>query len=159
MRILHKLLCTCSNAWFTVPLRFALGMIFLGHGAQKLFGWFGGHGLAGMSGMLEQLGMYPPMFWAVLAALGEFGGGLLILLGLFTRFGAFNIMVVMLVAIFQVHWGQSWIPRFFLPHGIEYAFALLCAAVTLLIAGGGALSLDSLLTKKCSCHESKADDK
>jgi len=82
------------------------------------------------------------MLWALLAGMGEFGGGLLLLLGLFTRLGAFMIAAVMLVAILKVHWGA-----FFMPAGSEFAFSLLCSAVALLIAGGGKFSLDAWLQK------------
>ncbi len=71
---------------------------------------------------------------------GEFAGGLLLILGLFTRLGAFFICMVMLVAIFKVHLG-----RFFMPTGVEYTCSLLAAAVALLIAGGGKFSLDAIL--------------
>jgi putative oxidoreductase len=82
------------------------------------------------------------MLWAALAGIGEFGGGLLLLFGLFTRLGALVISIVMLVAIFKVHWGT-----FFMPTGIEFAFSLFSSAVALLIIGGGKFSLDSWLQK------------
>ena len=90
-----------------------------------------------------KLGLTPGMLWAALAGLGEFGGGLLVLLGLFTRLGALAIAIVMLVAILKVHWGA-----FFMPTGIEYAASLFAAAVALLITGGGRFSLDAGLIKK-----------
>ena len=138
-----KLLVTDEKLWATIPLRIALGVIFLAHGSQKLFGWFGGKGLIGTAGFFAgKLGLDPGMFWAFLAGLGEFGGGLLLLLGLFTRFGALLIALVMLVALFKVHWGA-----FFIPTGTEYAFSLFCSALALLIAGGGKFSLDSRMQK------------
>ncbi len=130
---------TDDQQWVTIPLRIALGVIFLSHGGQKLFGWLGGKGLEGTAGFFAgKLGLTPGMLWATLAGLAEFGGGLLILLGLFTRLGAFFIATVMLVAIFKVHWGA-----FFMPTGMEYAFSLFAAAVALLLAGGGKFSLDA----------------
>ncbi len=141
-----KLLSTSEREWATIPLRIALGVIFLAHGSQKLFGWLGGRGLAGTAGYFAgKLGLTPGMLWALLAGMGEFGGGLLLLLGLFTRLGALLIAIVMLVAIGKVHWGA-----FFLPGGSEFAFALLGAAVALLIAGGGKFSLDARLQKDFS---------
>jgi putative oxidoreductase len=108
------------------------------HGGQKLFGWLGGHGLSGTAAFFAtKLGLTPGLLWATLAGIGEFGGGVLVLLGLFTRFGAVMIAIVMGVAIAKVHWGS-----FFLPSGIEFTLALLATAVALLIAGGGRLSLD-----------------
>ncbi len=138
-----KLLSTDAQQWATIPLRMALGLIFMAHGGQKLFGWLGGKGLEGTAGFFAmKLGLAPGMFWAALAGLGEFGGGLLVLLGLFTRLGAFSIGIVMLVAVFKVHWGA-----FFMPTGIEYAASLFATAVALLIVGGGKFSLDAQLQK------------
>ncbi len=139
--MLKALTKTCGTCWVTLPLRLVLGAIFLGHGGQKLFGWFGGYGLQATAGFFaDKLGMTPGIFWAALAGGGEFFGGLLVLLGLVTRFGALNIAIVMLVAIVRVHWGT-----FFGPTGIEYPLAVFGSAVALLIAGGGALSVDAAL--------------
>ena len=88
------------------------------------------------------MGLTPGMLWATLAGIGEFGGGLLLLFGLFTRLGALSIAIVMLVAILKVHWGA-----FFLPAGAEYALSLFCSALALLITGGGKFSLDAWLQK------------
>ena len=138
-----KFWSTDDQQWATIPLRIALGVIFLSHGGQKLFGWLGGKGLEGTAGFFAgKLGLTPGILWATLAGLAEFGGGLLVLLGLFTRLGALFIATVMLVAIFTVHWGA-----FFMPTGMEYAFSLFAAAVALLIAGGGKFSLDTRLAK------------
>ncbi len=135
------LLNTDAKQWATIPLRIALGVIFLAHGGQKLFGWLGGKGLTGTAGFLAgKLGLTPGLMWALLVGIGEFGGGLLVLIGLFTRLGALSIALVMLVAIFAVHWGA-----FFMPSGIEFAFSLFASAVALLIAGGGRFSLDARL--------------
>jgi len=134
-------LTTDAKQWATISLRIALGVIFLAHGGQKLFGWLGGKGLTATAGFFAgKLGMTPGMLWAALAGIGEFGGGLLLLFGLFTRLGALFISIVMLVAIFKVHWGT-----FFMPAGVEFAFSLFSSAVALLIAGGGKFSLDSCL--------------
>lgn len=135
---------TDAKQWATIPLRISLGVIFLAHGGQKLFGWLGGKGLEGTAGFFAgKLGLTPGILWALIAGIAEFGGGLLVLLGLFTRLGALFISTVMLVAIFEVHWGA-----FFMPTGIEYPFCLFAAAVALLIAGGGKFSLDTRLAKK-----------
>lgn len=87
-----------------------------------------------------------------MAGAGEFFGGLLVLLGLATRFGALNIAGTMLVAMFKVHWGS-----FFLPAGIEYTLALFAAAVALVIAGGGAVSLDALVLKLGAKKEASSE--
>ena len=139
--MLKALLSTDARQWATLPLRIALGVIFLAHGGQKLFGWLGGKGLMATAGYFAgKLGLNPGLLWATLAGVGEFGGAVLLLFGLFTRLGALSIAIVMLVAITQVHWGT-----FFMPTGLEFAFSLLCSAVALLIAGGGKFSLDAWL--------------
>ncbi len=139
----RQFLSTDAKQWATLPLRIALGVIFMAHGGQKLFGWLGGKGLEGTAAFFVKLGLTPGLLWAVLAGLGEFGGGLLVLLGLFTRLGALAIAVVMLVAILKVHWGA-----FFMPAGVEYAASLFAGALVLLIAGGGRFSLDAGLQKR-----------
>ncbi len=138
-----KILSTDAKLRATVPLRIALGVIFMAHGGQKLFGWLGGKGLEGTAAFMVKLGLTPGLLWAALAGLGEFGGGLLVLVGLFTRVGSLAIAIVMLVAITKVHWGA-----FFMPAGIEYAATLFAVAVALLISGGGSHSLDAALLKK-----------
>jgi putative oxidoreductase len=136
-------LATDAKQWATIPLRITLGVIFLAHGGQKLFGWLGGKGLVATASFFAgKLGMTPGMLWAALAGIGEFGGALLLLFGLFTRLGAFLISIVMLVAMFKVHWGT-----FFMPTGVEFAFSLFSSAVALMITGGGKFSLDSWLKK------------
>ncbi|HSH08941.1 MAG TPA: DoxX family protein [Oceanipulchritudo sp.] len=126
-----------------MTIRIALGLIMIGHGAQKLFGWFGGYGLSGTGQFFaESLGMKPGVLMAALAGGGEFFGGLLVLVGLMTRPGAALIGFTMLVAIVKVHGGS-----FFLPTGMEYVLALLAMSVSLVISGGGKLSIDGLLGK------------
>ncbi len=141
--LLTKLLSTNAHNWSPVALRLVLGFTMAAHGAQKLFGWFGGYGLQGTAGFFaEQLGMKPGIFWAALAGSGEFFGGLLLILGLATRFAALNTAIVMLVAIVTVHSSA-----FFLPAGMEFALSLLAMSVALVISGGGALSADSKFAK------------
>ena len=141
--MLRTLMRTDTKQWATLPLRIALGVIFLAHGGQKLFGWLGGKGFLATAGYFDgKLGLNPGLLWALLAGAAEFGGAVLVLSGLFTRLGALSIAIVMLVAIAKVHWGT-----FFMPTGIEFAFSLLCSAVALLIAGGGKFSLDGWLQK------------
>jgi putative oxidoreductase len=142
--LVRSVIRTREDLWMTVPLRITLGIIFFAHGSQKLFGWFGGRGLQGTAETFAvKFGLTPGMFWAVLDTFGEFAGGILVFLGLFTRFGALNIAVVMVVAILRVHRRA-----FFLPSGMEFPVALLGSAIALMIAGGGELSLDALIQKK-----------
>jgi len=141
-KIIHKVLAT-NDQWSTLSLRIVLGIIFIAHGAQKLFGWFGGYGLQGTAGFFEsQLGMSPGILWAFMAGAGEFFGGILVLVGLFTRLGAANLAFTMLVAIYTVHSGA-----FFAPEGMEYPLALFAASVSLVISGGGQLSIDRQIAK------------
>jgi len=141
--LLTKLLSTNAHNWSSVVLRLVLGSTMAAHGAQKLFGWFGGYGLQGTGGYFaEQLGMPPGVFWAALAGSGEFFGGVLLILGLATRFAALSTGIVMLVAIVTVHSSA-----FFLPAGMEYPLSLLAMSVALMISGGGAISADSKLGK------------
>lgn len=130
--------------WMTLPVRLALGGIFIAHGAQKVLGSFSGPGFnTFISYPAPYSFMRPAWLWMAAAALSEFVGGILIVLGLLTRVGAFFIGVTMVVAIFGVHW-----PAFFANNkGIEYPLALLAMAVALLISGGGHLSVDKALTR------------
>lgn len=140
MNTFKKLLYT-ENTFAALPLRLALGAVFIAHGAQKLFGWWGGHGLQGTGGFFEEaLGLSPGIFWAAVSGSAEFFGGLLILLGALTRIGAGVAAINMAVALFLVH-RQA----FFLPEGMEFVLTLLAACIALLITGGGAISVDRAL--------------
>src|SRR5689334_5538801 len=88
-------------------LRVVVGLLFFGHGAQKLFGWFGGHGLAGTGGFFEQIGFPHGKRQAALAGLAEAGGGLLLALGLLTPLAAALIISVMVVAVSKVHFAKE----------------------------------------------------
>ena len=123
-------------------LRLVLGVIFIGHGAQKLFGSFGGPGLKGTAGFFEQLGLKPPYLMAVLAGLAEVVGGILVILGFLTPLATLALIVVMIVAVLTVHLKNG----FFVTNGgYEFNLALAGMALTLLIVGAGAYSLDSAL--------------
>lgn len=140
--MLRRLTATTSS-WVTLPLRLALGVIFIAHGAQKVFGTFHGPGWTKWTSM-SQLAPFPFMrptwLWLGAAAIGELLGGALVLLGLFTRVGAFLIMCSMLTAIIGLQW-----PAFFMPTGMEFAVACLGGALALLIAGGGQASVDRII--------------
>jgi putative oxidoreductase len=138
--MLQNLIATTA-AWFTLPVRLALGIIFIGHGAQKVFGAWGGPGWAKFTAADAPFAfMRPAWLWLAMAAVAELAGGLLVLLGLLTRVGAFFLACVMLTAMLGKHWGA-----FFAPSGIEYTVALLGMSLALLIAGGGRLSVDERL--------------
>src|SRR5260370_20101593 len=122
-------------------LRLTLGLIFLLHGAQKLFGVFGGHGPVATTHFMNTLGLHPARWWASLAAWGECAGGLLLVLGLFTPLAALLIVAVMLVAILKVHAEKGfWNSQ----GGYEYNLVLSALATVLGLVGAGAFSLDAL---------------
>jgi putative oxidoreductase len=134
----QRLIATTAT-WITVPLRLALGLIFIGHGAQLVFGAWGGPGWAKITSFPPPFAfMRPGWLWMGAAALSQLIGGALILLGLLTRVGAFFILCVMLTAMLGVHLQSG----FFLPNGMEYTVALSGMCLALLIAGGGRASLD-----------------
>jgi putative oxidoreductase len=118
-------------------LRLALAIVFIAHGAQKLFG-LGGGGLTTTAGFLSQLGLEPAYWLAVVAGVVEFGGGLLLLLGAFTLPATVLLAIEMLVAIWMVH-----VPNgFFLPTGYEFNVTMIAALVSLMLTGPGALSVE-----------------
>lgn len=122
-------------------LRLFVGALMFGHGAQKLFGWFGGYGLAGVGGFFEsQFRLRPGKFWAFLAGVSEAGGGLLLALGLLTPLGSIGIIAAMLMAIILAHWGKLWAQD----GGSEYPLVLIAASLTVALAGPGAWSLDAI---------------
>ena len=123
-------------------IRIGLGLTVAAHGSQKLFGWYGGSRIAGFSAGLTRMGLKPAAFWAWIAALSEFGGGLLVVLGLLSPFGAFAVMGAMSMAIWLVHWPKGfWNTK----GGIEFPLTIWVGALALSLTGPGAISLDSLL--------------
>ena len=140
---IKSFLNTDARNWALLAPRLVLGLVMTAHGAQKLFGWFGGYGLKGTAGFFgEQLGLNPGLFWAALAGGGEFFGGLLLILGLATRFAALTVGIAMAVAIVTVHSSA-----FFAPAGMEFPLTLLAISIALLLSGGSALSADAALTR------------
>ena len=126
-------------------LRVPVGLILAAHGAQKLFGWFGGNGLAGTAQWLSSMGIEPGYLMAFLAGGAEFFGGLALVIGLLTRPAALVAAFTMLVAIFSVHIGNG---LFAADGGYEYALILFVALIALAIQGGGYLSVDKPLSEK-----------
>ena len=129
----------------TLPVRLGAGVIFAAHGAQKLFGWFGGYGLEGTAGWMESIGLAPGILMAAAAGGAEFFGGLLLIAGLLVRPTAFVLAITMLVAIITVHLQNG---LFMSNNGYEFALALLVISVGLVIRGAGSLSVDNLLQNK-----------
>ena len=130
--------------WAPMPLRLALGIVFLMHGSQKMFGAFGGPGIEGTQGFMASLGVVLPGLIGIVVAAVEFFGGMLVLLGLFTRYASLLIAIDMLFAFLLVHAKNG----FFLPMGFEFVFALFLAAIALVLTGAGKLSLEKALFKK-----------
>jgi putative oxidoreductase len=124
-------------------LRVLVGVLFFGHGAQKLFGWFGGYGLEGTGGFFESLGFPHGKRQAALAGLSEAGGGLLLALGLVTPAAAAMITAVMVVAVSKVHFAKGvWNTD----GGYEYNLVLVASAFALAAVGAGKWSLDHVLS-------------
>ena len=136
------------GSWSLLIVRVVLGVIFFAHGAQKVFGWFGGPGLRGLIGYFKQaLGVPAPL--AVLAAFTELLGGLGMVVGLLVRPAAVGLIIVMLVAIAKVHRPHGFFLNWSLTpgkgHGLEMNLALIGMALAVLIGGAGAVSIDRLI--------------
>lgn len=125
-----------------LALRLAVGGLLAGHGSQKLFGWFGGHGLEGTAGFLESLGYQPGKPWAALAGLSEFGGGTLTALGLAHPLGPIATLGAMIIAAIDVHGGK---PVWASEGGAELPIINMASATALALAGPGSFSLDRAL--------------
>ncbi len=129
-----------------VIIRLALGVIFFAHGAQKVLGWWGGSGFSGTIALFAKNGMSAPL--TVLVMVGEFFGGLGVLVGALTRLAALGPAIVMVGAIFTVHLKDGFFMNWFCQpdrgHGIEYNLALLAMALSLILTGAGPLSIDAL---------------
>jgi putative oxidoreductase len=123
-------------------LRVVVGILFVGHGTQKLFGWFGGHGVDGTGAFFENLGLPPGRQMAVAAGLAEAAGGALLALGLLTPLAAAGLTSVMLTAIWSAHRQQGlWATE----GGYEYNLVLMAALFALAAVGPGDWSLDQAL--------------
>ena len=140
-RLIQRLIATDAG-WGTLALRIPVGIIFAAHGAQKLFGWFGGYGLEGTGEWLASIGLAPGYLMALLAGGAEFFGGLALVFGVLVRPAGVALAVAMLVAIFSVHVDNG---LFMSNNGYEFALALLAAALSLVVSGAGRGSLDGLL--------------
>ncbi|MCW9027512.1 MAG: DoxX family protein [Kangiella sp.] len=132
-----------NQSWAPLVIRVPLGIILMAHGAQKLFGWFGGYGLEGTGQWLASVGFEPGYVMALLAGSAEFFGGLALILGLLTRPAAIVTAFTMLMAM-TVHIGNG---LFVSNNGYEFALILLAASVSLAISGAGKLSVDSVVKR------------
>ena len=123
-------------------IRLVIGILFIGHGAQKLFGWFGGYGLKGTGGWFDSIGMKPGVTLALFAGLAELLGGILLAAGLFTPLAALMIAGTMMMAILKVHgpnglWSTS--------NGYEYNLTLIAVTIGLALIGPGRYAIDAIL--------------
>lgn len=143
----NKLLRTDDDI-ATTTVRLALGVVFFAHGAQKLLGWFGGYGFTGTMGFFTGV-LHIPAIFAFLAIAAEFFGGLGLIFGFLTRIAAIGVLSNMIVAIALVHsqfgFFMNWTGTQ-KGEGYEYHLVILAVTVLLIIRGGGAVSLDRLLS-------------
>jgi putative oxidoreductase len=142
MKSLLNNVISTKSGFDTVPIRIGAGVIFAAHGAQKLFGWFGGYGLEGTAGWMASIGLEPGMLLAALAGSAEFFGGLLLIIGLLVRPAALMLAVTMVVAIVTVHLDNG---LFMASNGYEFGLALLVISASLVFRGAGGLSADRAL--------------
>jgi len=123
-------------------LRVVVGLMLAGHGAQKVFGWWGGPGMTGWTAIVTRLRIRPAAPWAWVAALSELGGGILFALGLLSPLGSLAIAGTMLVAVATVHWANGfWNTN----RGYEFNLTILASVTAVALAGPGTYSLDQAL--------------
>ena len=141
---IQKITNTTSGLASTI-LRIPVGIILMAHGAQKLFGAFGGYGLEGTGQWMASIGLEPGYLMALLAGSAEFFGGLALVIGLLVRPASAVIAFTMLMAIFSVHISNG---LFMANNGYEYALTLLIVAVSLVFSGAGSFSIDKAISAK-----------
>ena len=145
MNTLIKRVVTTDTGTSQLALRIPVGIVFIAHGAQKLFGAFGGYGLEGTGQWMASIGLNPGFLMALLAGSAEFFGGIALMLGLLVRPAAVVLAFTMLVAIFAVHIGNG---LFMSNDGYEFGLVLLAASVSLAISGAGRASIDRIIASK-----------
>jgi putative oxidoreductase len=147
MKSLINKITTTTAGLDTLPLRVGAGIVFAAHGAQKLFGWFGGYGLEGTASWMASIGLEPGLPMAVMAGGAEFFGGLLLIIGLLVRPAALILAITMIVAIVTVHLSNG---LFMANNGYEFGLVLLAVSVGLVFRGAGSCSADRLLQTQYS---------
>lgn len=140
---------TCNHS---TPLiaRLTLGLVMFPHGAQKMLGWFGGHGFTGTMNFFTGT-MHIPALFAFLAIFAEFAGSLGLIAGFFSRVAAFGIATTMVVAIATVHGANGFFMNWYgnqKGEGFEYHLLALGLALVVIISGGGKASLDRLIAQR-----------
>lgn len=145
MKALLKNAVSSQAGFGALALRIPVGIIFLAHGAQKLFGAFGGYGLEGTGQWMASIGLAPGFLMALLAGSAEFFGGLFLIIGLLTRPSAMVLAITMVVAIFAVHFENG---LFMSNNGYEFGLVLLAASVSLAFTGAGKAAIDNIISTK-----------
>ena len=131
-------------------LRVGIGTIFVAHGLQKLFGWWGGPGWEGFKGFIGYLGLRPVLFWASISLVAELGGGLALIAGLLVPLAAAGLVAQTIVLFKKVHWPNGfWSPN----GGIEFPLAFLVGTFAVQVLGPGEWSLDALLPATDKLYE------
>lgn len=145
-----KNLLQTDDAWSSLVLRVTLGLVMFPHGAQKVFGWFGGFGFSGTMGFFTtQLNI--PVVLAFLVIMAESVGAVMLIVGFVGRFAAFGIACVMVGAIDLVHWPYGFFMNWFgkqAGEGFEYHLLALAMSVAIMIAGSGRWSVDRVVTTR-----------
>jgi putative oxidoreductase len=144
---MKRLLGTSNDVSLTI-LRLVLGVVFLAHGAQKMLGWFGGHGFHGTMASFTGMGIPAPVAFLIICT--EFFGGLGLIVGLLTRIASLGIAGLMIGAIFMVHLPNGFFMNWMgtqKGEGIEYHLLAIAMAAALLLRGAGKFSADHALSK------------
>ena len=147
--MLKRLFRTDSGDTAGLVLRVLLGAVFIPHGAQKVFGWWGGPGYSGAIAMFGKMGI--PVFFAFLDIVAESLGALALIAGFLTRLAAFGIFVVMVVAVAMIHFQNGFFMNWFgqkKGEGFEYHILACAIAIALMIKGGGRWSVDAMIGRK-----------
>ena len=142
---LSQALFNSNGGYAALILRVPVGLILAAHGAQKLFGWFGGYGLEGTGQWMASIGLEPGYLMALMAGSVEFFGGLALVLGVLTRPAALASAFAMLIAVFAVHIGNG---LFMENNGYEFALTLVVVSLALVVQGGGRFALDKVLLER-----------
>jgi putative oxidoreductase len=138
-----------DDSWAAFFLRVTLGGVMLAHGAQKLLGWFGGHGFGGTMGFFTGT-MGLPWLVAFLVIIGESLGSLALIAGLLTRFTAGSFIIIMLGAIAMVHWPHGFFMNWFgqqQGEGFEYHLLMIGMSAALIATGGGKWAVDNVVAR------------
>jgi len=138
-----------EQSLITLPLRIIAGIIFVAHGGQKLFAWFGGYGLDGTGQWMDSIGLSPGYLMALMAGSAEFFGGLFLIVGFLTRPTSFVLTVLLIIAIFSFHINNG---LFMSNNGYEFGLSLLAITLALFIQGGGKHSIDGKVYRALNSH-------